>query len=152
MVTLTTLIAVFGSFATFFSNPLRSLLIYFAVMLWYPQYLTLDFGTISFTTSRILILAVLSNVLFRTKLVSEFKWTKLDFFVLAAFLGKCIALTTTTELALIVERQGGLLFDTVFLYFAVRLIVTSRKDLVSFTKALVFIAVPLAFVGVYDWV
>lgn len=150
MGTLTTFIAIFGSLAALFSTPRRALIIYLSVMFLYPQHLTLNIGSISFTTSRILILVVLTNIFFRTPFASQLKWNWLDFFVMAAFLGKCIALVATTDALRLIERQGGLLIDTVFPYFATRLIVTSRKDLISIIKSLTFIAIPLAIIGVYE--
>ncbi|MFX0199830.1 MAG: O-antigen ligase family protein [Candidatus Hodarchaeota archaeon] len=147
---LTLLIALFGSFGALFSRPVRAFSIYLAIGFLYPQYLTLDWGTFAFSTSRILIVFVLLNALVRIRLVDKFKLNWLDFFIIATFIGKSLALTFTTDAAKLIERQGGLFFDTILPYLAVRIIVTSREHLISIIKTLLLIGIPLAFIGVYQ--
>lgn len=144
---ITLLIAGCGSLAVCLSKPIRGLIIYFAVLCLYPQYLTLKLGELDFNTSRIVIIVLLARILLKTDLVRRFRWTWLDTFVVLTFVGQCLALSSTTAFITFAERQSGVLVNMVLPYFAVRLVVTSREELLTFVKGLVTLALPLVAVG-----
>jgi len=143
-------IACIGSLMAFFSNPVRSLCIYFVALVWYPQFLTVKLGPADFSVCRVIILAVLANVLFRTQLLRQFKWNLLDTFVIVAFLGQCLALTQNVPLRLVIERQGACFFGTALPYFSARLIIITKEHLLRMIKTLAIAYAPVALLGLYQ--
>lgn len=147
---LTLLIAAIGSLAAFSVRPILGLIIYVAVLGWYPSYLTLQVGTLDFSASRIVILALYANVLFRTNLAQQFKWCWLDRLIIIALLGTVIAGLMNEPFWKIVENRSGTAFNTLLPYFAVRIIVTSREQFLTLLKGFLIIGAPLAIVGAYQ--
>ena len=152
MESVTLLIAFSGLILAFSLKPMQGLFVYLVGLFWYPQMLTLSIGTIDFTVSRIIILGLLANIFFRTRLVREFKWNLMDTLIVAYVFGQLIALAISKNVPVekFIERQGGAFFDTVLPYFAARFIINSKARLLDFIKYTVFIAIPLAVAGVYQ--
>jgi len=152
MEAITFLIGISGFILAFLLRPIKGLFIYFVGLFWYSQYLTVSIGTIDFTVSRIIILALLANIFFRTRLVRKFKWNLMDNLIVAYVFAQLIALTISGNVPVgaFVERQAGSLFDTILPYFAVRFIINSKERLITFIKVLIIIAIPLAVAGVYQ--
>jgi hypothetical protein len=131
------------------ATPSRALAIYCAGLLLYPQVLTVAIGTIDFSVSRILIIAVLANAVIRRRLHRSFQWSWMDTFVAACYvLGSVSLLHTFGTRAL--ERRSGTFFDTLLPYFATRLMITKEDDLIAVAKALALIAVPLVGIALYQ--
>ncbi len=146
----TLLIAAIGSLAAFSVRPIMGLIVYVAVLAWYPSYLTLMVGTLDFSASRIVILALYANILFRTTLAQQFKWAWLDRLVIIALLGTVIAGLMNEPFWKIVENRSGTAFNSLLPYFAVRMIVTSREKFLTLLKGFLVIGAPLAIMGAYQ--
>ena len=144
-------VAVFSSVLIFPFRPIYGLVVYIAALAWYPSYMSVPIGTLDFTVNRIVILAMFVNLFLRTSLPRQFKFIWLDKLVIIYFLCQILvgALTSNSLLALL-ENRAGAVFDMVLPYFAVRMIVTSRKEYLTLLKSILIIAAPLAIVGFYQ--
>ena len=107
------------------ATPVRMLCIYFAVLLLYPQFLTVKLGVADFTTGRILILVLYARLILNSRLLQAISWTWLDRLVLIGFLAQCTALLFNVPVKWVAESEGGRLIDVVLVYFAVRATVTT---------------------------
>lgn len=132
-----------------FTTPIRALCTYALVLFGFSYSWTLSVSTYDFTVARIVILAVLLNVAFRSSLLYQFRWNKLDTLVLVYYGLKFYALTFNVPFEQVLEREGGYLLDAVVPYFMARLIVREMEDLLTFFKTLVYFAIPLAFIALY---
>lgn len=146
----TLLIATISSLAALWVRPIWGLILYVAVLAWYPSYLTVKAGTIDFSASRIVILALYANILFRSKLLQQFKWCWLDRLVIIGLLGTVIAGLMNEPFWKIIENRSGAAFNTLLPYFAVRMIVTSREKFLTLLEGFLVIGIPLAIVGAYQ--
>ena len=149
MTGITLTLAGLGSLVAWRAPPPLALCVYCAGLVLYPQALTIQVGSADFSLSRILILAVLANALFRAELYRFFRWSWMDTVVCAAYLLALVALLHSVGVAAI-ERHGGTFFDTLLPYFAARLIVREESDFVALAKGLALIAVPLVGLGCYQ--
>ena len=145
-------VAALGGIGVLICRPLMGLLIYFAVLLWFPQYLSVKLGTIDFTSGRIVIMALYLKLFTSTLLPKRLRWCWLDKLILISmgmemFAG---AVTMFSDLVGVLENRFGSAFDIVLPYFAARMILTSRENLVKFLKGLLLLACPLALVGGYQ--
>ncbi|MHC5061280.1 MAG: hypothetical protein ACYTFK_09385 [Planctomycetota bacterium] len=147
---LTLLVSLTGCLLVFCTTPIYGLIVYVGVLVLYPSYLTLPIWTIDFTAHRIVIAAVYANLFLRTILPGRFKFTWLDKIVIIYFTCQILAGITTTAALKIIENRAGGIFDMVLPYFAVRMIVTSKEQYLKLLKGILFIAAPLAIVGVYQ--
>lgn len=148
---LTFTVAVIASVLVFFVRPVYGLIVYVAAFAYYPTYLSVPLGTIDFTVRRIIILAIFAKLFIRTNLPRRFKFIWLDKLVVIYFL--CQILTGVIKgspLFAFFENRAGAMFDMVLPYFAVRMIVKSRKEYIAFLKGILVLAVPLAIVGFYQ--
>jgi len=151
MESLTLTIGIVASLLVFTAKPIWSLVIYCAVMAWYPSYLTVKLGTIDFTACRIIILALYANLFLRTKLPKGFKVIWLDKLIIIYFLSQFLAgLFTTQSLMMFLENRAGAVFDRLLPYFAVRMILTTKGQYLTFLKAILCLLVPLACLGLYQ--
>ena len=151
MVTLlTVIIASIGSMFSFLSNPLNSICVYFASLTLYPQYMTLSLGVVDFTVSRIVIIFVFANIIFRTKLISLFKWNTIDSFVVIYFVATMISYFQTEYFMDVIERNGGYFFDNILPYFMIRLCIIKKSDLYKIIKIFIFISIPIALLGIVE--
>jgi hypothetical protein len=131
--------------------PIRySVPIYLAALAWYPSYLAVSIGTVDFTVSRIVILAVLARLLVDREGVAHFRWGWVDTFVVLALAGEYVAGLMTTPTGRLLENRAGAAFDTMLPYFAVRLAVRTKEDYRALLWSLVVIAAPLALFGAYQ--
>jgi hypothetical protein len=128
MEAITLFIAVIASLLVMCLTPVKGLIVYVAVLAWYPSYLTVKIGTVDFNVARIVILAIYANLFL------------LIYFLCQIFAG---ALTTQSFMVLL-ENRGGAVFDAVLPYFAVRMIITRREHYLALLEGILIIAVPLA--------
>jgi hypothetical protein len=139
------------SAAVFFLTPLYGLILYISALAYYPSYLSFPVGTIDFTLRRIVILAVFANLFLRTNLPGRFKFLWLDKLIIIYFAVQILAgVTTTRSLMSFFENRAGAIFDMVLPYFAVRMIVISKKDYLLLLKSILVISFPLAIIGFYQ--
>lgn len=151
MEAVTLLVASAASAAVFILAPIRGLIIYVAVLAWYPSYLTVRWGTLDFTVSRIVIIAIYANLFLRTGLPSRFKFIWLDKLVTIYFMAQLFSgFMTRSSLLPFLENRAGAIFDMVLPYFAVRMVVTTKKEYLKLLKGIVLIASPLAIAGFYQ--
>ena len=147
----TLLIAIMAGVLVFFLSPVYGVIVYVAALAWYPQYLSVPVGTIDFTLRRIVILAIFAKLFLQTDLPRRFKFIWLDKLIIIYFAAQLLAGATTTQsLMAFIENRAGAVFDMVLPYFAVRMIVTSRKEYLTLLKSILIIAAPLAIVGFYQ--
>jgi hypothetical protein len=145
---ITLLVALVSGFVVMCVSPLYGLIVYLAMLGWYPSYLTIDVGGVNFTVSRIVILLVLLNAALRS--TERFKLIWLDKMVVIYFVFQLAAGVTTTEMFELFQNRAGEAFDAMLPYFAIRLIVRQEQEYATLLKALIAIAVPLAIIGFYQ--
>jgi len=150
MESLTLTIAILTSLLVFCTKPVWSLVIYCAVMAWYPSYLTVKLGTIDFSACRIVILAIFTNLFLRTNLLKHYRFIWLDKLVIIYFTAQLIAGAATTPIMILLENRAGAIFDMVLPYFAVRIILKTKEQYLTLLKAVMVVAAPLAILGLYQ--
>lgn len=150
MIVLTIAIALFGFLLALVLRPALGLVVYFAILFLYPQPLTLKLASFDLNTSRIVILGVLMNAMFRHKLLSKVEWSNIDFWVVTAFFAQSLALATNADPATVLINRGGNFLDVLLPYFAVRMIIHRRQDLITAIKGFALAAIPLALMGVFE--
>lgn len=150
MESLTISIAVIMSILVFCFKPVWSLIFYFAVLAWYPSYLTVKIGTIDFTVCRIVILAIYINLLLRTNLPKQLRFIWLDKIILVYFIAQILAGVTTVPMMALFENRAGAIFDKVLPYFAVRMIITKKEQYIYLLKGILCVAAPVALIGFYQ--
>lgn len=146
---LITAAGVFSALA-FFLRPVWALSVYCVSLFCYPQTITLAFGPADFPLARIVILALLANLVLRQKLWVNFKWNWLDTFVVAALAARVLSLTQNVDPNIFIVREGGTVFEMLLPYFAVRMVLTDKETLLKLFKALIIMAIPLAVAGAYQ--
>jgi len=148
---LTLLIAVVAFVLAFVLKPAKALLVYCAVLFAYPELLTVPLGTVDFNAPRITILGLMANLVFRSSAWRGLKWNWLDTFVVAAYFLPVLAALKNAPASLVFERQfGGQMLDILFPYFAARMALRSRPDMLLFFKGLVYIGSPLALFAMIE--
>lgn len=151
MVGATLTVAILASILVFLLPPFAALIVYIAAFVWYPTYLSAPIGTIDFTVSRIIMLVFYIKLYIMTKHFSRFKFIWLDKLVIFYYLAQLLAaVTTTSSLGPLLENRAGCFFDMLLPYFAVRMLINSREKYLTFLKAILIIATPLAIVGIYQ--
>jgi hypothetical protein len=151
MQAVTLFLSVLISAAVFSLKPVYGLILYIAALAWYPSYLSVSVGTIDFTVGRIVILVIFANLFLRTNLPRQLKFIWLDKLVVIYFLCQILAGSISAQsVPAFIENRAGAVFDMVLPYFAVRMIVTNKKDYLVLLKGILIIAAPLAIVGFYE--
>jgi len=146
----TLLIATTCSFLIFLRKPADALIIYILALAWYPSYVTLKLGTVDFPVSRILIIAIFFKICLSASLSFKFKISRLDKLMLVYFMAQIVSgLFTEPMKDLLINRSGACL-DTICPYFAVRILLKSKKDYIYLLKGIIFLSVPLGFIGMYQ--
>jgi len=142
-------VAVVASLLVMATKPRHGLGIYFALLMLYPSYLSVSLGSVDITVSRIVVTVLLLRVLTDRELAVAFRFKVMDFLVLALFAWGAFALTVTVG-AGILENRAGAFMNTVMPYFAARLIVKSRDDLLCFAKWVAVVVIPVAALAVLE--
>jgi len=146
----TLIIAVIASVIVFLTKPVWSLVVYCAVMAWYPSYLTIKIGTIDITLCRIVILAIYVNLFLRRDFSNQFKFIWLDKLLIIYFLCQLAAGATNSPIGRLVENRAGAVLDLLLPYFAVRMIIRNKEQYLALLKGILIVAAPLAIVGFYQ--
>jgi hypothetical protein len=147
----TLFIAAAASILVLFLSPVYGFIVYIAALVWYPSYLSVPIGTVDFTVSRIVILAMYTNLFLRTTRLKQFKFIWLDKIVIIYFCCQIFAGATTTQsLMALLENRAGQIFDMVLPYFAVRLIIRNKQQYLILLKGILIIAAPMAIIGFYQ--
>lgn len=151
MEALTFLLAVIGGLLVLWLRPVHGLAVYIILSIWYPYCVgTVSVGTIDFSVGRIVIIALFAKIFSVTNLANRFKVIWLDKFIVILFVAEVVAGFTTIELMKLIEYRSGDFFDMALPYFAVRLIITSKKQYISLLKAIACASSVLAVLAVYE--
>ena len=81
---------------------------------------------------------------------NRFGWILLDYLVIITAISAFMANLFLAPLDEMLEFHAGLQFDTLLVYFMVRLLISSREKYFTLLKGLLIIAAPLAILGVYQ--
>ena len=147
---LTLAVAAAACVLVFCLPPAWWLIIYTALLAYYPQYLSVKIGTLDFMACRIVMVAMYAKLLLRGNLVRSFRFNYLDILVIAYFLAQLFSGLLTTDAGSLLENRFGVAFDSVLPYFIVRLIVTGKEEYRKLLKWILILAVPIAIVGFYQ--
>jgi len=151
MESVTLFVAAAASALVFFLSPVYGLVIYVAVLAFYPSYLAVSVGTVDFTLRRIVIMVIFANLFLRTSLPGRFKFIWLDKIIIMYFCCQVLAGATTTQsLMAFLENRAGGDFDMVLPYFAVRMIIRNKQQYLALLKGILIIAAPVAIIGFYQ--
>jgi len=147
----TLFISLLFSTLVFFLTPVYGFIFYIAALAWYPTYLAVPVGTIDFTVSRIVILAILANLFLRNSFPKKFQFIWLDKLVIIYFLCQILAgALTSNSIIAFLENRAGAVFDMVLPYFTVRMIIRNKQQYLTLLKGFLIAAAPLAVVGFYQ--
>jgi uncharacterized membrane protein YuzA (DUF378 family) len=132
-------------------SPLHGLVVYIAVLAWYPSFLSVRIGTIDLTVARMVMLAFFVKLFLHGGLTKQFRFEKIDKLIIVYFAAQILAGATTSDsLAQFLENRAGAAFEMLLPYFAVRLVIQNKQQYLSLLKAILVIAVPLAAVGLWQ--
>jgi hypothetical protein len=143
-------LAFFFSVLAFALPPVGALMAFTCALFTYPTRMTLPIGTADFTLGRFVIIPLLLNAILRQKRLRNFKPNAMDAVVVILWGGCTLAALMTMPTATVLERQGGIFFDNVMPYFAVRLLITSKAEFLKYVKYLAILGVPLALIGITE--
>ena len=132
------------------TRPVTALVIYIASMILYPMCLTVPLGTVDFTVPRIVIMAVYAKVFTSGgDPLKGYRWCRVDTFVIVLPILETIAgfAAPSIDILQLVENRAGSAFDLILPYFAIRLIIRTREDILSFFKGAMVVAVLPAVLG-----
>lgn len=131
-------------------RPVHALIVYLAIILFYPTYLVLSLGTIDITAHRFVASVLLLKCLTNANLRGKFKWCRLDTWV-TVYIFVCTVITFIIyPFQEALENRGGFIIDTWFMYLGVRLCITNRTDVLKVAKWISVSLVPLAILGVVE--
>ena len=150
MQNLTLVVGVVLSVLAAILRPIYALILYIAVLLWYPNYLVVSVGTIDISVGRFVVGVVFLRCIFDRQIMNRFTWSRLDTWVT---LSMVVYVATTFVLQPFyesLENRAGFLMDTWFAYMVTRFIVTDISRLVTVVKWVAIVLAPLAFLGVIE--
>lgn len=132
-------------------KPVNALGVYFASLVWYPNYLMVSIGTIDISLGRFVVAVLLLRCLIDPRItLHRPSWCRLDTFVVLSMAAYTIPIFLTHPLEQAVENRAGFLMDTFLAYCVVRFIVTDYSKLVKIIKIVAIILVPLAVIGLIE--
>ncbi len=132
-------------------KPTHALGVYFASLVWYPNYMTVSFGTIDISLSRFVVAVLLLRCLLDSRITSRPRsWCRLDSLVLLSMAAYTIPIFLTHPFGMAVENRAGFLMDTLLAYAVARLVITDYPKLLKIIKIVAVILVPLTVVGVVE--
>lgn len=147
----TLVVAIVLSILVLFLSPIYALIIYITTLVWYPDFLRVQLGTIDFSVCRIVIFVIFVNMVMRKDVLSRFKLIWLDKLVIVYFLLQVIVgAMTTVSIPLILENRAGVAFDKLLPYFVVRFAVTSKEQYLCLLKSILIISAPFAILAFYQ--
>lgn len=145
---LTLLFAVIFCTLALVLRPTLALGVYFASLVWYPNYMTVSIGTIDISLARFVVAVFFLRCLIDPRIRSHWpKWCRLDTLVLLSMATYTIPIFLTHPLEQAVENRAGFLMDTFLAYCVVRFTVTDYPKLILLIKLIAIMFVPLAVVG-----
>lgn len=146
----TLLISVIVCVLILISRPIYALAIYIGILLWYPSYLVVTVGTIDISVGRFAVGVLLLRCLLDTQIRSKLLWSGMDTLISFSMLVYISVFSLALPLPTVLESQSGFLMDTWFAYMVARFIITDHSKLVTFTKIIGIVLIPLAILGVFE--
>jgi hypothetical protein len=148
---LTITLIVVGSFFVWRCRPLTAICVYFAIIVLYPQHWTFKFGGMpTLFVGKVLIFPLMLNLVFKAKRLSGFRPNVLDAGVVLLLLGQLTAgLIQGEDLWQVIAEQSHYIATETLGYFAVRLSITSRRDLLFLVKVLLALRAERGDAGPY---
>ena len=142
--------AVVGCVLIFFTRPVYGLVVYIAVLVWYPSYLAVEVASFDITASRVITLAIFAKLFLGTNLPQYFRWIWLDKLIILCFVAEIATGATNGSLSDLIKNRIGAVFDMAIPYFAVRLILVSKEEYLRLLKGILLISVPFAVLTCYQ--
>lgn len=150
MVGITLSIAIAACILILVLRPVHALIVYLAVIIFYPTYLVVSIGTVDITVHRIVASTLLLKYLTKADLLRKFNWCRLDTWVTVYIFVCTMMMFITSPFEQAIVNRGGFIIDTLFLYMIVRLCVTKRTDVLTVAKWTGILLVPLAVLGAVE--
>lgn len=147
---ITLAVGMLGAILVLLLRPGWALAAYFAVLVWYPDYLRVSIGTIDISAGRIVVLVLLARCLFSGRIRSKFIWSRLDTWVAVSMGVYVVMYCITRPFSDALENRGGFLMDTWLVYLAARLCITDHAALVTVVKSIAVILATLAVLGIFE--
>ncbi|HUW84190.1 MAG TPA: hypothetical protein VMZ31_15505 [Phycisphaerae bacterium] len=143
----TVCVAATGVVAVLLTRPIWGLIVYLAVLLWYPSYLV--FGPAEFYVSaqRAVGIVLLAKHVANPSMRARFRWCQLDVAVVVYMALNVATLLLAGETLVVLRNRAGFMMDTVVVYFLIRLIVVSRSEFMTFVAAVGVLLLPLGVLG-----
>lgn len=150
MQNVTLAIACIASLLILLSRPIYGLVIYIAVLFFYPGYLVLQIGTIDLPAMRVAVTVLLVKCILNKKIRTVFQWNKLDTWITVFIAWGIVIKLLTGPMMEALENRAGDMMNTLFAYFAARLCITNRQELIKFIKFVCILFIPLAVIGIIE--
>ena len=131
MTLVTFTVAVIGALLVLRLRPVPALLAYFAVLCWYNASQTIVVGGVHLTAARVVIPLLVLRCVLTPSIRRRFRWLLPDVLVILLLVGELVAGATTSDLYALLQNRFGAFFDAGLPYFAARLIILTKKDLLS---------------------
>ncbi len=150
MESVTLLIAALSSALILFLSPIHGFVVYLAALLWYPNYLVMNVGTLDISAVRIVVSVLLLRCLCSKQIRSSFVWSRLDTVVTFSIAVYIAMFFITRPFSMALENRSGFLLDTWFAYMAARFCITTREGFITVVKSVGILLAPLAILGVIE--
>ena len=131
-------------------RPIYALILYIAVLLWYPNYLVVSVGTIDISVGRFVVGVVFLRCIFDRQIMNRFTWSRLDTWVTLSMVVYVVTTFILQPFYESLENRAGFLMDTWFAYMVTRFIITGIPEFVTVVKWIAVSLAPLAFLGVIE--
>ena len=128
----------------------QGFLVYIASVMFYSPMLTVPIGTIDLTVGRIVIAALLARTFLSLRGGKAWRLNIIDILVVLLFAWGTFALMITEGSTAALENRAGAFMDTVLVYLAARLTLTRKADFISAAKALCFMILISATLGITE--
>lgn len=153
MTSITLIIAIVVSILVLCLRPAKAFAVYIASMLFYPSYLAIKLGVFDISVGRIVVTVLLCRCLANSKIISNFKWSRLDTWVSIFLIVISIGIPLVSyqqPIMRILENRSGFLMNTFFAYLVARFCITDRAAMVTAAKWIGLALVPLALLGISE--
>lgn len=146
----TSLIALLGVIAVLTCRPVYGLAAWILVISFYPDYLRLSLGMVDISAHRIVLTVLLARCLNDASLRRRFRWITLDYLIILSMIVYTFTLAFTVEANTWFVNRAGYLMDTLFVYFAFRLVVVDFDSLLVVVRTCAIAVIPLAIMGLVE--
>ena len=148
-------LGIVGSIVAFRDKPGKAIAVYVALLLLMPEWTIRPMRTIApfdLTIGKIIVFALIAAFIVKDRRLTGFRLNIIDCTLLVAVIGEAVACLVHFSISKNFEIQANVMSRTALAYFAVRLGVTSRHDLLLLVKTCAVVAVVLSFIGILETV